>query len=73
MLTSCAPIGVPQGLCDGLDENWFPAGDFAGDDGRTAALFDDTADVIAVVTPVGNDHFGFGKIVVDQRIEAFEI
>ena len=64
---------VPQGLCDGIDGNWFPAGDFAGDDGCAAALFDDTADVVAVVATVGNDHFGFGKIVVAQRIEAFEI
>ena len=46
---------------------------FAGDDRRATALFDDTADVIAVVATVGNDHFGFGKIVVDQRIEAFEV
>lgn len=64
---------VPQSIGDGIDEDWFFAVGLAGDDRRATALFDDTADVIAVVAPVGHEHFGFGQIVINERIEAFEV
>lgn len=51
---------VPQRVSDCIDEDWFFAIDLAGDDRRAAALFDDAADEIAVVGPVGpvgNEHF----------------
>lgn len=72
-LVEAALDPVPQGVGDGLDEDWFFAIDLAGDDRRATALFDDTADVTAVVATVGNEHFGFGKIVIHERIEAFEV
>lgn len=72
-LVEAALDPVPQGVGDGIDEDWFFAIDLAGDDRRATALFDDAADMIAVVAPVGNEHFGFGKIVIHEHIEAFEV
>ena len=64
---------VPQSVGDGVDEDWLFAIDLAGDDRRAAALINDTTDVITVVAPVGDEHLGFGKIVINERIEAFEV
>lgn len=64
---------ISQGVCDGIDEDRFVAVGLAGNDGRAAALFDDLADVIAVITTIRDEHFGFGKIIIDQCVEAFEV
>jgi hypothetical protein len=64
---------VSQSVGDGVDEDWFFAIDLAGYDRCTAALINDTADVITVVAPVGDEHSGFGQIGIDQRIEPFEV
>lgn len=72
-LVKAAFDAVSQGIRDGIDEDRFLAVDRAGDDGRAAALFDDPADIIAVVTAVGDEHFRLGQVIVDQCIKALEI
>ena len=64
---------VPQGVGDGIDQDWLFAIDLAGYDQSATTLFDDTANMVTVVATVGNEHFGFGQIIIDQRIEAFEV
>lgn len=50
----------------------FPV-DLAGNNGCSASLFDPAANVIAVVSTIRDEYFRLGKIIIDQRIEAFEI
>ena len=64
---------VPHSICDGIDEDQLLVVEFAGDDGRAVALFDDTADMTAVVATVGDEHLGLGKVVIVQHVAAFEI
>ena len=63
---------VSQGVCDAINKDGFFPIDLAWNDGGTATLSNDTTNVIAVVATVGNEHSGFGKIVINERIEPFE-
>jgi len=46
---------------------------FAGDNRCPAAFYDDASNMVAVITTVGQEDFGVGKVSVDQRIKAFEV
>ena len=43
------------------------------DHGCSTALGDRFADMIAVVSPVGQEHASRWQIIIDQRIEALEV
>ena len=53
--------------------DWLFAVCLCRDHRRSAALGDRFADVVAVITPVGQEHMGRRQIIIDQRIEAFEV
>lgn len=72
-LVEAALDSVSQSIGDGVDEDRLFAIDLAGYDRSAAPLIDDTTDVIAVVAPIGDEHFDFGQIIIDQRVELFEV
>lgn len=39
----------------------------------SAALGDRCPDMVAVITPVGQEHASGWQVIIDQRIEAFEV
>ena len=64
---------VSEGVGDAVDEDWFfPVGP-SGDDWSATTPGNYTANVIAVVATVGDEHSGLGKIVIDERVEPFEV
>ena len=64
---------VSQGVGDAIDVNRLLAIDLAWNNGCAATPGNYVADVIAVIAAVGNEHLGFGKIVINECIEAFEV
>ena len=64
---------VSQGVGNAVDEDLLLAIDLARNDGRAATPGNHVADMIAVIATVGDEHFGFGKIVINKCIEAFEV
>ncbi len=64
---------VSQGVGNAINQYLLLAIDLAWNDGRTATPGNHVADVVAVIAAVGNEHLGFGKIVINEYIEAFEV
>lgn len=64
---------VSQSIGYGIHLDWNFSVGFAGNDWSASAFSDGIADVITVVTAIGEKHFGIGKISIDQGVKAFEI
>lgn len=72
-LVEAAIHPVSQGVGDAIYKDRFFPIDLTGNDGGATTLGNDIANVVAVVATVGNEHLGFEKVVIHERIEPFEI
>ncbi len=56
---------VPQSVGYGIDLDGYPSIGFAGNDRHAATLYDCVSDMVAIVAPVCEKHFGLRQIIID--------